>query len=248
VRRDPDHLRCFTLHAERLEVDPVWARTDHLLRRLERRGGRATLFVHPFSAIEAGADLGPRIRSLIDRGHEIGQHTHYYAPRSPGSTGKPDSEMDADNVLRCLNRDLDYLRASGADPRGYVAGGWAMHDAADGWLRERAFSYDASVRSFSLGYQNPQAAAGDHWERPLTENGLVRLPTTTPATRWFRRANGALSFGAGSYDLAYIHDYDLLRLRARVAAMSVVASWRSGPWMTAAEIARLVASEPLSTA
>lgn len=248
MKHEPRHFRCLTMHAERLEVDRVWSHTDALLRRLERRGGRATLFVHPFSAIEAGADLGPKLRSLVERGHEIGQHTHYYAPRSPGSTGKPASQLDPDNVVRCLNRDLDYLLASGAVPRGYVAGGWGMNGIADGWLRERAFSYDASVRSFSLRYDNPETVAGDGWQRPLATDGLVHLPTTTPVTRSFRRENGALPFGACSYDMAYIHDYDLLRLRARVAARLMLASWGSGPWKTAAEIARLVAAEPLPTA
>ena len=48
--------------------------------------------------------------------------------------------------------------------------------------------------------------------------------------------------------MAYIHDYDLLRPRYRMAAASLFAAWGQGPWKTAAEIARLVAAEPLPTA
>ena len=120
---DRADLGCLTLHAERMEVDRVWINIDRLLRNLERAGGRATVFVHPFSAIEAGVDLGPRIQNLLGRGHEIAQHTHYYAPRAPGATTKPVDRMDPENVVRCLDRDLRYLREAGVDSRGYVAGG-----------------------------------------------------------------------------------------------------------------------------
>ena len=187
MKREPRHFRCLTMHAERLEVDRVWSHTDALLRRLERRGGRATLFVHPFSAIEAGADLGPKLRSLVERGHEIAQHTHYYAPRPAGSTAKPVSLVDPENVVRCLDRDLAYLREAGMDPRGFVAGGWVITTAAIDWLQLQGFTYDASVRSFSLAYVNARTIAGDRWKRASHEDGVVRLPTTTPVARSFRR-------------------------------------------------------------
>ena len=248
MKREPRHFRCLTMHAERLEVDRVWSHTDALLRRLERRGGRATLFVHPFSAIEAGADLGPKLRSLVERGHEIGQHTHYYAPRPAGSTAKPVSLVDPENVVRCLDRDLAYLREAGMDPRGFVAGGWVITTAAIDWLQLHGFTYDASVRSFSLAYVNARTIAGDRWKRASHEDGVVRLPTTTPVARSFRRGSRPISIGVGRYDLAYIHDYDLLRPRYRMAAASLFVRWGQGPWMTAAEIARLVAAEPLPTA
>jgi peptidoglycan/xylan/chitin deacetylase (PgdA/CDA1 family) len=230
-------LRCFTLHAERLEHDDVWDRTSALLRSIEGRGGRATLFVHPFTAIEAGADLGPRIRGLLARGHEVGQHTHFYAPRAPGATGKPESMFTAENVRRCLDRDLAYLREAGATPRGFVAGGWAIDDEAGRWLREQGFAYDASVRSFALSYPNPEADRGGGRTAPRVEDGLLMLPTTATVTAVARTSAPPVVTRAGPYAMAYTHDYDLLRASRRALARIAVGLWRGGPWATAGELA-----------
>ena len=113
MKREPRHFRCLTMHAERLEVDRVWSHDRRPAAPARASGWPSHLFVHPFSAIEAGADLGPKLRSLVERGHEIGQHTHYYAPRPAGSTAKPASLVDPTTSIRCLNRDLDYLRERG---------------------------------------------------------------------------------------------------------------------------------------
>jgi peptidoglycan/xylan/chitin deacetylase (PgdA/CDA1 family) len=230
-------LRCFTLHAERLERDDVWDRTDALLSSIERRGGRATLFVHPFTAIEAGADLGPRIRGLLARGHEVGQHTHYYAPREPGATGKPGSLFTAENVRRCLDRDLAYLREAGADPKGFVAGGWAIDDEAGRWLREHGFAYDASVRTFALSYANPEADAGGGWTAPRVQDGLLMLPTSATVTAVTRTSTPPVITRTCSYAMAYTHDYDLVKASRRALARIAVGLWRAGPWTTAGGLA-----------
>lgn len=83
-----------------------------------------TLFVHPSSAIVAGADLAPRISGLMDRGHEIAQHTHFYEWREgvQPPPGKPASDLSVENVRRCLERDRSYLRAAGAEPVGFTSG------------------------------------------------------------------------------------------------------------------------------
>ena len=236
-------LRCFTLHAERLERDDVWRRTAGLLSAIERHGGRATLFVHPLTAIEAGADLGPQIREILSRGHEVGQHTHFYAPRDGGADPdvNPVTVLSDDNVRRCLDRDLAYLREAGADPRGFVAGAWAINDEALRWLRERRFAYDASVRSFALGYDNPDAAAGDGWTAPILEDGLLRLPTTATVTGVARGGETPLVTDGGSYEMTYVNDYDLIQPTRRVAAALVVGRWRPGPWTTAGDLARRIA-------
>jgi peptidoglycan/xylan/chitin deacetylase (PgdA/CDA1 family) len=228
-------FRCLTLHAEHLEVDGVWNHTSRLLRSLENAGGRATLFVHPFWAIRAGKDLEPRIRELLDRGHEIGQHTHFYEP--DGASEKPAGLFTDENVRRCLERDLEYLRAIGADPRGFVAGGWAIHPEAMRWLDERDFAYDCTVRSFALKYENAWAAPGEGWTAPKRDGGLLRFPTTgTIAGAVLGRAR-TVDAGSVRYVLAYVHDYDLQRLAHRTVARALVARWRGGPWATAAELA-----------
>lgn len=227
--------RCLTLHAERLEVEGVWSRASWLLRSLEAAGGRATVFVHPFWAIRSGVDLEPRIRELLDRGHEIGQHTHFYEPH--GALGKPETLLTDENVRRCLERDLDYLRQRGADPRGFVAGGWAVHPEAMRWLEERGFAYDCTVRSFTLKYENASAAPGEGWTVPRWEGDVLRLPTTgTLAGAVLGRAR-AIDTGAVRYVLAYVHDYDLRRTFRTVAAHALVRRWRRGPWATAAQLA-----------
>ena len=165
-------LRAFVLHAERLHVAPVWRRTSALLSRLERYEARATLFVHPYEAIEAGVDIGPRIRELLARGHEIAQHTHFYEERDSGTSGKPRTDLDPRNIGRCLDRDLANLRAMGADPNGFTSGGWAVQPTVETWLADNGFGYDCSFRSFELGYENPAADAGGGYDAPALSGGI----------------------------------------------------------------------------
>ena len=231
-------VRVFSFHAERLEREEVWRRTSDLLEAVELRGGHATLFVHPFTAIEAEADLGPRLRELMERGHELGQHTHFYAPRTSDDEGKLPTLLSAENVRRCLDRDLRYLRDAGAEPRGFVAGGWAIHDEVLRWLRECGFLYDASVRSFALNYEHPDAVEGDGWTGPLVQDGLLRLPTTSPLTRIAKSRGRPLEADGLSYELGYIHDYDLVSFAQRMAAGAALRRWGdAGPLVTASELA-----------
>ena len=97
--REP--LRCFTFHAERLHLERVWERTRSIVEALESQGGRATLFVHPREAIATGFDLSSRIGWLLDRGHEIAQHTHLYAPQAPGITTKPATSLAPRQNVNC---------------------------------------------------------------------------------------------------------------------------------------------------
>jgi hypothetical protein len=232
------------LHAERLEHDAVWAATRRFLRRLTAVGARATLFVHPFSAIERGIDLAPRLRELVEGGHEIGQHTHFYASRAPDPETKPVSDLDPSNVRRCLARDLEYLVATGMRPAGFTAGGWASLPEVAEWLGERGFLYDSTERSFELRYASPPAVAGGGATGARMRGAVVSLPTTASvrdglvsAVFRTRRSLDAPGF---RYDLAYLHDYDLLSPRRRDAASALVFAWRSGSWRSACELARYV--------
>ena len=244
-----NHWHCLVLHAERLELDDVWRRTSSLLASLERRGGRATLFVHPYSAIISGFDLTPRLAALMERGHEVGQHTHFYRWQG-GATpppGKPRSDLSGENVRRCLDRDRDYLRAAGVEPRGFTSGGWAIVPELLPWLHRSGFAYDCSVRSFKLRYDSEPADAGGGWSAPRVEGGIVRLPTTSSlrdalASAMTRRPS-TLPGPGFRYDLAYAHDYDLIRRSQRVAARAVMEVRRPGRWCTAGQLAGLIRSE-----
>ena len=238
-------FRSLALHAERLERNDVWDATLALLESLEARAGRATLFVHPYSAIMNGADLAPRISELLKRGHEIGQHTHFYAwrPGEAPSSGKPPVDLSDENVVRCLDRDREYLLAAGAVPTGFTSGAWVIADAVVPWLARNGFRYDCSVRSFDLPYANDTTAAGGGRTTVRVQDGVVLLPTSAPLRRAVR---GALLHKASEvsgpgfrYDLAYTHDYDLTRRRSRAAARLLVGAWTRGPWRTAGELAEL---------
>ena len=172
-----------TMHAERLQRDHVWDVVSATLAALERHGMHATVFVHPWEAILAGADLGPRLRELADRGHEIGQHTHYYSV-SAGRT-VTNRDLSPSRIRACLDRDFGYLEQAGLRPRGYVSGGWAIHDEIYTWLRERGFDYDCSYRTYELGYRNPNATQGDRASGPFPSGGVLVIPTTGSA-RGFR--------------------------------------------------------------
>ena len=249
MKPEPRHFRCFTMHAERLEVDRVWSHTDALLRRLERRGGRATLFVHPFSAIEAGADLGPKLRSLVERGHEIAQHTHYYAPRPAGSTAKPVSLVDPENVVRCLDRDLAYLREAGMDTA-RVRGRWLGHHDRRDRLAPGARvlpTTRACARSRSPTSTPARSPATDGSGRP-TRTAWFVCPTTTPVARSFRRGSWPISIGVGRYDMAYIHDYDLLRPRYSDGCRVVVRPLGAGSVEDGRRDRQARAAEPLPSA
>ena len=233
--------RCVSLHAERLERDDVWRRTDAFLHRLERRGVRATVFVHPRSAIAAGVGLRPRIGALLHRGHEIGQHTHFYA--DDDGEGKPQTDLSPENVRRSLDRDHRYLTDAGADPRGFVAGAWAIVDGVTPWLRDHGFTYDASVRAFPLSYDPGAAARGDGWTAAEIEHGIVRLPTTAPISRAVRGPVPSARVADTEYELLYLHDYDLMRLGPRLAGRVMLARSRHSRWATAAQLAVLAAKQ-----
>ncbi|MEA2581138.1 MAG: peptidoglycan-N-acetylglucosamine deacetylase [Actinomycetota bacterium] len=230
-------VRCFTFHAERLERPDVWGRTRRVLDVLERKHIRATLFVHPFSALRSGADLSPAIAELLQRGHEVAQHTHFYAePKQPDV--KPESDFSAANVRRRLDQDLAELRRCGADPKGFVPGGWAMSPDALAWLGEHRFHYDAGVRNFPLRYASPAAEAGEGWSHPRREaNGVLLMPTTAPVTHAALGGMNAARIDELLFDVVYLHDYDLLARKGPVAVRVLLARWGSKGWTTAGDLA-----------
>jgi len=218
-----------SVHAERLHEDAVWDRTSTWLRAVERRGGRATLFVSPLRAVAGRFDLAARLHDLARRGHEIAQHTHYYAPapEAAGPAFEKRTVLDPENVVRCLAADHAALEAAGMRPRGFVSGGWAIDPAIASWLHAAGFAYDASRRSFRLAYRSPAAEGGGGCGTAvLRADGLVELPTTAPLARALHaavvRRTGRAGFAAMRYDLVYLHDYDLLDGGRRLTAHALV--------------------------
>jgi peptidoglycan/xylan/chitin deacetylase (PgdA/CDA1 family) len=239
-------LLAVTIHAERLERDDVWTHVARAAETFRRRRIPLTFFVHPFRAIRAGFDLRSRLVELRDQGHEIGQHTHYYADFEQMAAGtKKRTSVDPETIERCLARDHAYLGEAGFSPTGYVSGGWAIHDDIFEWLRANRFRYDCSFRTFQLPYKNPSAAAGDDASGPFWMDHLLELPTTAALTTWLqRRASRSKSGDGAGYELLYLHDTDLLDLRKRVAFRRLAPFLARGKRATTAgELASLVAPE-----
>lgn len=240
-------LLCAAMHAEHLQRDDVWAAVTRFAAAFERRRLSLTLFVHPFHAIRAGFDLTSRLAELRERGHEIGQHTHYYARFEESADGvRKQTSLDAGTIVRCLDRDHAYLREAGIEPTGYVSGGWAIRDEIFAWLADHGFRYDCSFRSYRLPYSNPDAVAGDDAEGPFRMDGVLEIPTTAAMSSWMWRRTARREVAAGGmrYRLVYLHDTDLIG-RAKGLVFRRVAPLFAGSSrsVTGAELASAVAHE-----
>jgi hypothetical protein len=236
-------VRSLTVHAERLHEPQVWSRVRRLLDRLERRQARVTFFVFPLRAWLAGVDLRPVLDELTTRGHEVGQHTHYYvvgAAAGGAATMVKRTDLASENVRASLDRDLRYLRDAGARPSGFVSGAWVVDPVIDSWLAQHQFAYDCTWRSYPLRYPAPATAAGDR-QRPARRSGLLQLPTTGPVSDLLRPSRigrrGTVAVGDVGYRLLYLHDYDLLEWRYRLLVDSVVAAGAVTGSITARQLA-----------
>lgn len=207
-------LCAFAFHAERLEDDDVWEAVRMTAAWMQSRGVPLTFFVHPLTAIEAGVDLTPRLAQLADGGHEIAQHTHFYAEHHEGPRGLVKrTDLGEGTVIRCLSRDFEYLVGAGFRPRGFVAGGWAISPVTFDWLEVHGFRYDCSYRTFGLRYPNAMAAEGDDAPGPFWRGHVLEIPTTAPLSDEIRRpwtAHAASSENV-RFRIGYMHDTDLIK-------------------------------------
>src|SRR5690348_11076417 len=94
---------CGAVHAERLHEPQVWRAVQRLLTDAKRRRLKLTFFVHPYWAIQSGRDLVAPLEEILNAGHEIAQHTHFYFE------GKQ-TVLSDENVTRRLDEDLSVLR------------------------------------------------------------------------------------------------------------------------------------------
>lgn len=242
----PPRCVCLTVHAERLHDDAVWRAVRGFLTLVERRGGAATFLVSPLRASAAGVDLAPRLRDLVERGHEVGQHTHYYALGAP-TTGRVQfakrTDASPDNVRRCLDHDHARLAAAGVRPRGFVAGAWEPHDAARRWLVEHGFRYDLTRRTFPLRYPGRPVAPGRPGPPSLLAGGLLDVSTNGTLARALRHHVGRHA-DPHPYGVWYVHDYDLVRLRHRAGFRALDHALADVPRITVRQLAELLTAGP----
>jgi len=182
---------------------------------MSREGIKATFFVYPFRAQLAGRDVTDRVRVLTALGHEIGQHTHFYAGAKIDKAEKAD-DLSKANIVHCLSRDFEVLQQMGTPPTGFTAGAWLVNETVWDTLVELGFAYDCSARFPKSGkttcslyhcwLRSPQPYAN-------AQRHLLCLPTTCGLGEWFKWGRKVRVDGLVPYQLTYLHDYDLLSVR-----------------------------------
>jgi Polysaccharide deacetylase len=205
-------------HAEKLHDDATWQYTEQFARRMGENSVQATFFVYPFRAQIAGKDITDRVRTIASMGHEIGQHTHFYAG-SRIDKGEKVDDLSEQNVIHCLTRDFEKLNGMGHVPRGFTAGAWLIPPALYETLASLGFVYDCSTR-FPSPKGNAQSPHNGWLRAPkyhATGHGrILCLPTSCSLGEWFKWGRRIKTEGQISYQLIYLHDYDLLSLRNRL--------------------------------
>jgi polysaccharide deacetylase len=206
--------RILAFHAEKLHDDRVWQRVQRVAQWMSCKRVKATFFVYPYRAQVVAQDISDRVRMLSDLGHEVGQHTHFYAGTKIDKPGKVDDLSDA-NISRCLHRDFETLQHMGHTPKGFTAGAWFVNEAILDTLTTLGFTYDCSARfpqpktitslPFHRWLQTPQ---------PYVNPGgrMLCLPTLCSLGEWYKWGRKTQIGGQVPYQLVYLHDYDLLPL------------------------------------
>jgi len=230
-------------HAEKLHDESVWKRVEKVASWTMRQGMRLTFFVYPFRAQVVGKDIAERVRVLAALGHEIGQHTHFYAGTK---IDKPDkvNDLSQANIMYCLRRDFETLRSMGVQPQGFTAGVWIVNEAVWDTLIELGFAYDCSTRFQVVKTSN---SPYHRWAKmpQLYTNSMGRLlclPTTCSLGEWFKWGRKVISEGPVPYQLIYLHDYDLLKARNYLLLWFFLIINRRSRFVEAGTLAELIRS------
>lgn len=210
--------RVLAFHAEKLHDELVWSRVRPLAHWMARKGMRATFFVYPFRAQVAGKDITERVQAIAALGHEIGQHTHFYAGTKIDVPEKV-NDLSDQNIVCCLTRDFETLRNMGFSPKSFTAGAWFVNRTVCDALVDLGFANDCSAR-----YPKPNevsASSNNVWSRSPrfhsnSRGQVLCLPTTCSLAQWFKWGRSVRTEGNIPYQLIYLHDYDLLAPRDRL--------------------------------
>jgi peptidoglycan/xylan/chitin deacetylase (PgdA/CDA1 family) len=212
---------CPTMHAEQLHLGEVWEATRATLNKSPLRW---TIFVDPLMARIEGFDLRDQFSWFADRGHEIAMHTHHHLLQGePGNTtgflmGQP---LDEGDIHRCLSENFEYLGERGYTPKGFLSGNWLVLGTTVEWLAATGFEYDSTLRTYSGPHPNSTLAANEPRRNVSHLGDLVEIPTTSSlkqqvqADLTLRRRS--VDVADLSYELYYLHDYDLVDAKKRVA-------------------------------
>ena len=202
-------------HAERLHDQRVWKKVERVAGWMAEHNMRATFFVYPFRAAVAGKSISERLQWLGSLGHEIAQHTHFYAGTKIAKHEKRDDLSQA-NVTHCLSRDFETLKMWGFPPKGFTAGSWFVNDVILDALVELGFVYDCSAqfpgpKTLSSSPNNRWLRAPQYYSNP--HGRLLCLPTTCSLGEWFKWGRKSRRGTDQFSQIVYLHDYDLLSLK-----------------------------------
>lgn len=208
-------ITSLAFHAERLHDQRVWKKVERAAGWMAEHNINATFFVYPFPAVVAGKSIIERVQWLGSLGHEIGQHTHFYAGTKIAKPEKLDDLSEA-NVFHCLRRDFEMLKALGFSPKGFTAGSWYVNDTVLDALIELGFVYDCSAQFHGPKTSDP--FPNTRWLRAPeyysnSHGRVLCLPTTCSLGQWYKWGRKAMQKSEPFYQIVYLHDYDLLSLK-----------------------------------
>lgn len=203
-------------HAERLHEQRVWNKVKRVAGWMAEHNMKATFFVYPFPAAVAGKGISERVQWLGSLGHEIAQHTHFYAGTKIEKHEKRD-DLSKANVIHCLRRDFETLKGFGFRPKGFTAGSWFVNNVVLDALVELGFVYDCSAQFPRLKTSGP-VPNNNRWLRAPqyysnSHGRILCLPTTCSLGEWFKWGRKLRHESDQFYQIVYLHDYDLLSLK-----------------------------------
>jgi peptidoglycan/xylan/chitin deacetylase (PgdA/CDA1 family) len=215
------------MHAERLHDPDVWRRVQ---RAVDGSRMPWTVFVEPLDARIRGIDLRPQLDWLAERGHEVALHVHHRplhgaAGHTTGYAKRMTREPAV--VRRCMDEAADYLAAAGHRPTGFVSGTWLLLESVFQWLAGHGLRYDCTMRTYSQGGPRETGEPDDAIGPPAATRvpgivqlcGVLEVPTTASLRQQARAELPGLARHPAreDYELFYLHDYDLLDARKRLA-------------------------------
>ena len=132
-------------HAERLHEQRVWKKVKPVAGWMAEHNMKGDVFCLSFSRGCGRQRHIERVQWLGSLGHEIAQHTHFYAGTKIAKQEKRD-DLSKANVIHCLRRDFETLKAFGFPPKGFTAGSWFVNNMVLDALVELGFVYDCSAQ------------------------------------------------------------------------------------------------------
>lgn len=120
-------MKVLAIHAEKLHDEAVWKRVESFAYKMVKKGIKVTFFVYPFRAHVAGKDIREQVQKLEALGHEIGQHTHFYAGMKIDKPQKV-NDLSPENIVYCIHRNFNLLCQMGIKPKGFTSGSWLVNE------------------------------------------------------------------------------------------------------------------------